>query len=86
MEKLLAMKSAAPHGIAPDVSFHRVQPHAGVAANLLALVWSAAPTKTNAQVRNALLVTARDIDAVGYDNNTGWGIVQAKAAITELTK
>lgn len=58
-------------------------PHvSGVAA----VVWSAKPTATNAQVRNALLVTAKDIDAAGFDNNTGWGLVQAKAAITELTK
>ena len=26
------------------------------------------------------------IDAAGFDNNTGWGLVQAKAAIAELTK
>jgi subtilisin family serine protease len=58
-------------------------PHvSGVAA----VVWSAAPTKTNAQVRTALYTTAKDIDAAGFDNNTGWGLVQAKAAITELTK
>lgn len=58
-------------------------PHvSGVAA----IVWSAKPAATNAQVRNALYVTAQDIDTAGYDNNTGWGLVQAKAAITELTK
>ncbi|KGM55470.1 hypothetical protein N800_14220 [Lysobacter daejeonensis GH1-9] len=58
-------------------------PHvSGVAA----VVWSAAPTKTNAQVRDALLVTAQDIDAVGFDNKTGWGLVQAAAAIVELKK
>jgi subtilisin family serine protease len=58
-------------------------PHvAGVAA----LIWSGAPTKTNAQVRNALLVTAKDIGDAGYDNKTGWGLVQAKTALDELKK
>lgn len=58
-------------------------PHvSGVAA----VVWSAAPTKTNTQVRDALYVTAKDVDVVGYDNNTGWGLVQAKGAIVELLK
>lgn len=56
-------------------------PHvAGVAA----LVWSAAPQKSNQQVREALAVSALDIDATGRDINTGWGLVQAKAAAEEL--
>lgn len=56
-------------------------PHvSGVAA----VVWSAKPTATNLQVRDALAVTAQDIDAAGRDNNTGWGLVQTQAAITEL--
>ncbi len=56
-------------------------PHVSGAA---AVVWSAKPTATAAQVRDALLTTAQDIDAAGYDNNTGWGLVQMPAAITEL--
>ena len=56
-------------------------PHVvGVAA----LAWSAAPQKTNQQVREALAVTALDLDAAGRDVNTGWGLVQAKAAAEEL--
>ncbi|SFK96311.1 S8 family serine peptidase [Lysobacter sp. cf310] len=56
-------------------------PHvSGVAA----VVWSSKPTATAAQVRDALLTTAQDIDAAGYDNNTGWGLVQTPAAIAEL--
>ncbi|HEY0660018.1 MAG TPA: S8 family serine peptidase [Lysobacter sp.] len=58
-------------------------PHVAGAA---ALIWSASPTKTNAQVRSALLVTAKDIGDAGYDNKTGWGLLQAKDAVTELTK
>ncbi|KRC38096.1 MULTISPECIES: S8 family serine peptidase [unclassified Lysobacter] len=56
-------------------------PHvSGVAA----VVWSSKPTATAAQVRDALYTTAKDIDAAGFDNNTGWGLVQTQAAITEL--
>ena len=56
-------------------------PHvSGVAA----VVWSSKPTATAAQVRDALYTTAQDIDATGFDNNTGWGLVQTQAAITEL--
>jgi len=56
-------------------------PHvAGVAA----LVWSANPNWTNAQIRQALQVTAEDRGAAGRDNLYGWGIVQAKAALDYL--
>ena len=56
-------------------------PHvAGVAA----LVWSAAPMKTNREVRLALGATAIDLDQPGYDANTGWGLVQAADAAVEL--
>jgi serine protease len=56
-------------------------PHvSGVAA----LVWSANPSWTNAQIREALNVTAQDLGAVGYDTSYGWGLVQAKAALEEL--
>lgn len=49
-----------------------------------AVVWSAKPTATAQQVRDALAATAQDIDAAGRDNNTGWGLVQIPAAIAEL--
>ncbi|GAB3725901.1 hypothetical protein GCM10028862_00550 [Luteimonas pelagia] len=56
-------------------------PHvAGVAA----LVWSANPTWTNAEVRSALAATAQDLGSAGRDNAYGWGLVQAKAALDEL--
>ena len=56
-------------------------PHvSGVAA----LVWSAAPDKTNQQVREALDATALDLDAPGRDINTGYGLVQAADAVEEL--
>jgi serine protease len=56
-------------------------PHvSGVAA----LVWSKAPSKTNAQVRAALQATALDRGATGRDNAYGYGIVQAKQALDAL--
>lgn len=56
-------------------------PHvSGVAA----LAWSAAPGKTNQQVREALDATALDLDVPGRDVNTGWGLVQARDAADEL--
>lgn len=56
-------------------------PHvSGVAA----LVWSAYPNKTNADIRNALMATAKDLGAAGRDNASGYGLVQADAALTYL--
>lgn len=52
-------------------------PHvAGVAA----LAWSKNPDCTAAEVRTALKNSALDLDSAGRDNNTGWGLVQTKAA------
>lgn len=56
-------------------------PHvSGVAA----LVWSQAPTKTNAEVRAALQATAEDLGAIGKDTSYGYGLVRAKAALDYL--
>lgn len=52
-------------------------PHvAGVAA----LAWSKNPTCTAVEVRNALKLTAIDLDVAGRDDRTGYGLVQTKAA------
>ena len=52
-------------------------PHvAGVAA----LVWSLNPTRSAADIREALQLTAIDKGAAGRDNAYGFGIIQAKAA------
>ncbi|GAA4865310.1 S8 family serine peptidase [Luteimonas vadosa] len=56
-------------------------PHVAGAA---ALVWSKNPSWTNAQVRQALAVTAEDLGAAGRDNAYGWGLINAEAALTEL--
>lgn len=57
-------------------------PHvAGVAA----LVWMHFPDCTNQQIRNVLAATAKDLDASGCEGNTGFGLVQAKAAYEFLS-
>eukprot|EP00592_Proboscia_alata_P022117 CAMPEP_0194423034 /NCGR_PEP_ID=MMETSP0176-20130528/22356_1 /TAXON_ID=216777 /ORGANISM="Proboscia alata, Strain PI-D3" /LENGTH=737 /DNA_ID=CAMNT_0039232103 /DNA_START=53 /DNA_END=2266 /DNA_ORIENTATION=+ len=58
-------------------------PHvAGVAA----LVWSHFPTCTNNQIRNVLIITAKDKGDKGCDGKYGYGIVQAKDAYDLLVE
>ncbi|HET7711711.1 MAG TPA: S8 family serine peptidase [Thermoanaerobaculia bacterium] len=52
-------------------------PHAAAAA---ALVWAAAPDATAEQVKNALINTATDLGAAGYDTIFGHGLVDVLAA------
>jgi serine protease len=57
-------------------------PHvSGVAA----LIWSHDPTKKASEVRVALQSTAEDLGSIGRDNSTGYGLVQAAAALAYLT-
>lgn len=56
-------------------------PHVSAIA---ALIWSYAPKCTNAQVRTALTSTAMDLGAAGRDTSYGFGLVQAKKALTSL--
>lgn len=53
-------------------------------AGVSALVWSNFGNCTGEEVRDALRRTARDIDVNGRDDNTGYGVVQAKAAVEYL--
>ena len=56
-------------------------PHvAGVAA----LVWSVRPEASAAEVRNALLSSANDLGAPGWDEVFGFGVVNAHAAARQL--
>jgi subtilisin family serine protease len=56
-------------------------PHvSGVAA----LIWSANPSWTNVEIREALTATARDLGDAGRDIMFGFGLVQAKAALDYL--
>ena len=52
-------------------------PHVAAAA---ALVWSHFPDCTNEQIRYALAASAKDMGEPGCDTESGYGIVQAKAA------
>ncbi|MBS3796182.1 S8 family serine peptidase [Pseudoalteromonas sp. BDTF-M6] len=56
-------------------------PHVSAVA---ALVWSYHTACSAAEVRNALAVTAEDLDAAGRDVKTGYGLVKAQAAIDYL--
>lgn len=56
-------------------------PHVtGVAA----LVWSLNASRTNANVREALQLTAKDLGTAGRDSSFGFGLVQAKEAHEHL--
>ena len=56
-------------------------PHVAGAA---ALIWSVVPNATAAQVRDALLTTARDLGARGWDPVFGYGLVDVYAAAVKL--
>jgi serine protease len=50
-------------------------------AGVASLVWSANPNLTAAQVRQILSSTAIDVASPGYDRDTGYGFVNAEAAV-----
>ncbi|WP_309569871.1 S8 family serine peptidase [Deinococcus sp.] len=54
-------------------------PHVSAAA---AVVWAAKPTLTNTQLLSKLTSTAKDLGAVGRDDNFGYGLVDLCKAIT----
>ena len=84
-------------GLAADVSSNLYQPASGYEAwdgtsmatphvsSVAALVWSAQPTATNADIRAALTATAYDLGDAGRDDAYGFGLVQAADAIAYLT-
>ena len=76
-ESLLVNSAGFGNGYEPKNGTSMATPHvAGVAA----LVWSLYPSKTNAEVRDALQKTALDKGTAGRDSTYGYGIVQAKVA------
>ncbi len=56
-------------------------PHVAAAA---AVAWSAAPEKSNAQIRDVLRQTAYDLGDPGRDVATGFGLVQVRDAVEQL--
>ncbi len=68
---------------APFSGTSMATPHVtGVAA----LIWSARPSLTAAEVRQVLQSTAKDLGAAGRDRDYGFGLVQAHAALQEALK
>jgi hypothetical protein len=65
-------------GFYPFFGTSDAAPHAAAVA---ALVKSARPTYTNAQIKTAMTATALDTDAPGVDRDAGAGIVMALAAV-----
>ena len=65
-------------GLNPFFGTSAAAPHAGAIA---ALIKSYNPTLTNAQIRTAMMSTALDIHAPGFDVNSGAGIVMALPAV-----
>jgi subtilisin family serine protease len=56
-------------------------PHVSGAA---AVLWSANPSWTNTQIRQALEATAEDLGTAGRDNSFGYGLVNMPAALAYL--
>lgn len=69
---------AANSGLNPLFGTSAAASHAGAIA---ALVKSANPTLTPAQIRSILTSSTIDIEAVGYDNNAGFGIIDTINAL-----
>ena len=65
-------------GLNPFYGTSAAAPHAGAIAGLLK---SANPSLTPAQIRTILTTTAVDVESAGFDNISGFGIVQAFQAV-----
>ena len=70
--------SSKTPGFLPFFGTSAASPHA---AGIAALVKSARPDYTNAQIRTAMIATALDIRAAGTDRDSGFGITMAQEAV-----
>ncbi len=68
-------------GLSPFFGTSCAAPHA---AAIAALLLSANPSLVPAEVRTILTSTALDIEGSGYDNNSGYGIIQAFQAAGQV--
>lgn len=66
------------------ITFCGTSAAAPTSAAIAALVKSAKPTATPAEIRTALTSTALDIEAAGFDRDAGFGIIRALAAVTAI--
>jgi subtilisin family serine protease len=74
--------TARTPGFNPFYGTSAAAPHcAGVAA----LIRSVSPNLTNTQVRNAMVNSALDLGPPGFDQDSGFGIPRAKAAVDSLS-
>jgi hypothetical protein len=73
---------ASSTGLNPFFGTSAAAPHAGAIA---ALLKSADPTLTTAQIRTLLTTNAVDVEASGYDNISGYGILQAYQTMSALS-
>ena len=64
-------------------AFYGTSAAAPASAALTALVWSRNPTKTNVQIRALIESSCIDIEAPGFDVNSGNGILMADLALTK---
>lgn len=53
-------------------------------SGLAALLWSLQPTLTAGQIGHVITSTAHDVYTLGWDRRTGWGRVDALAAVLEI--
>jgi len=68
-------------GFSPFFGTSAAAPHA---AGIAALAKALNPAATTAQIKSAMTSTALDIDAVGIDRDSGYGIVMAPQTLTAL--
>src|SRR5262249_31043937 len=67
-------------GFNPFFGTSAAAPHA---AGIAALIKSAKPSLTPAQIYNAMISTALDIRAAGVDRDSGYGLVMAPPAVAK---